>query len=403
MTASGETPRTVGVGLISVGWMGRLHSRAYSVLPFFFPEIGIRPRLVAAADTALPGREYAEAVLGFARTTSDYREVLADPEVDVVSICAPNFLHAEIAVAAAEAGKPFWVEKPVGRSAIETAAVRDAALKAGVATTIGFNYRHVPAVQHARQLIDSGALGRITNVRGRFFGGFSSNPDDPFTWRFEREQSGSGVLNDLMGHLADLIHHLLGPIGSVTAVTGTYITERPGLKGSPQEGIPLPVENEDYATMLIRFDDSAVAAGALGSLEASRIAVGPKSEYGFEIFGTEGSLRWEFERLNELEVAIGRSGPHVGYTRVFADSGFPEYARFQPSSGTGMGYDDLKVIEAKNFLVSATGGSAEGSNIADALASARVLSAAEESAGTGQWVRIPVVPGNTSNTKEKNT
>ncbi|MEZ3161169.1 Gfo/Idh/MocA family oxidoreductase [Microbacterium sp. BWT-B31] len=400
MTASGDNPRTVGVGLISVGWMGRLHSRAYSVLPFFFPELGIRPRLVAAADTAAAGREYAHRVLGFARTYSDYREVLADPEVDVVSICAPNFLHAEISIAAAEAGKPFWVEKPVGRSAIETGAVRDAAVTAGVPTTIGFNYRHVPAVEHARQLIDDGVLGTITNVRGRFFGGFSSNPDDPFTWRFEREQSGSGVLNDLMGHLVDLIHYLLGPIASVTAVTGTYITERPGLKGTAQEGARIPVENEDYSTMLIQFDDSAVAAGALGSLEASRIAVGPKSEYGFEIFGTEGSLRWEFERLNELEVAIGRSGSHVGYTRVFADASFPEYGRFQPSSGTGMGYDDLKVIEAKKFLASATG-DAEGSNIADALASAQVLAAAEESASTGQWVPTPVVPGNTSNTKEK--
>src|SRR5436189_16007 len=119
MTASGETPRTVGVGLISVGWMGRLHSRAYSVLPFFYPELGIRTRLVAAADTAPAGREYAANVLGYERTFADYRDVLADPEVEVVSICAPNFLHAEIAVAAAEAGKPFWVEKPVGRSAIE--------------------------------------------------------------------------------------------------------------------------------------------------------------------------------------------------------------------------------------------------------------------------------------------
>ncbi|RZT66474.1 putative dehydrogenase [Microcella alkaliphila] len=401
MTASGETPRTVGVGLISVGWMGRLHSRAYSVLPFFYPELGIRTRLVAAADTAPAGREYAANVLGFERTFADYRDVLADPEVEVVSICAPNFLHAEIAVAAAEAGKPFWVEKPVGRSAIETAAVRDAAEKAGVPTTIGFNYRHVPAVEHARQLINEGTIGTITNVRGRFFGGFSSNPEDPFTWRFEREQSGSGVLNDLMGHLADLIHYLLGPIGSVTAVTGTYLTDRPGLKGTPHEGTRVPVQNEDYATMLIRFDDSAVAAGALGSLEASRIAVGPKSEYGFEIFGTEGSLRWEFERLNEIEIAIGRTGSHVGYTRVFADRSFPEYDRFQPSSGTGMGYDDLKVIEAKKFLVSATGGPAEGSNIADALASAQVLSAAEESAASSQWVTTPVVPGNTSNTKEK--
>src|SRR5690606_6211368 len=168
-------------------------------------------------------------VLGYASTTADYREVLANPEVDVVSICAPNFLHAEIGVAAARAGKPFWIEKPVGRGAADTAAVRDAAIEAGVATSIGFNYRQPPAIQRARQLITEGALGRITNVRGRFFGGFNADPQAPRAWRFVRKQSGSGVLGDLMGHLVDLVHFLLGPIGSVTATTGTYIPERPGL------------------------------------------------------------------------------------------------------------------------------------------------------------------------------
>lgn len=400
MNTSAASARTVNVGLVSVGWMGRLHSRAYSVLPLYFPELNVKARLVTAADTAQAGRDYAVDVLGYEKAVSDYREILADPEIDVVSICAPNFLHAEIAVAAAEAGKAFWVEKPVGRSAADTQLVFDAATKAGVVNTIGFNYRHAPAVEHARELINSGALGTITNVRGRFFGGFSSNPNDPLTWRFERALGGSGVLGDLMGHLVDLVHYLLGPISEINGVTGTYITERPGLKGTPAEGTMVPVENEDYATLLIRFDDEAVAAGALGSLEASRIAVGPKSEYGFEIFGTEGSVRWEFERLNELEVAIGREGPHVGYTRVFADRHFPEYDRFQPSSGTGMGYDDFKVIEAKKFLQAFLGGAAEGSNISDALASAQVLSATEESAETGQWVKTPTIPGHTGNIKE---
>lgn len=399
MTDSPASPRSIGVGLVSVGWMGRLHSRAYTNVPLVYPELGIRPRFVQAADVAQSGRDYARDVLGYASTTADYRDVLANPDVDVVSICAPNFLHAEIGIAAAQAGKPFWIEKPVGRSADETASIRDAALEANVATCIGFNYRQPPAVERARQLIQDGALGTITNVRGKFFGGFNSDPDAPRAWRFVRELSGSGVLGDLMGHLVDLVHFLLGPISSVTASTGTYVRNRPALPGSPDEGHRLPVENEDYANMLIRFDDSAFAVSALGSLEASWIAVGPKAEYGIEIYGTEGSLRWDFERLNELELAIRRPGESLGYTRLFADDTFPEYARFQPGSGTPMGYDDFKTIEARKFLLAATGGPAESSNIHDALASAQVLTAAEESAATGLWVNTPVVPGHTANVR----
>lgn len=391
------TTRTLGVGLISVGWMGKMHSRAYTSLPLIYPELGVRSRLVRAADTAETGRTYARDVLGYESVVADYHEVLADPEVDVVSICSPNFLHAEMGVAAARAGKPFWIEKPVGRGVEDTRLVESAADEAGVITSIGFNYRNPPAVQRAKQLIDSGALGRITNIRGRYFGGFSSNPDDPLTWRFVRALSGSGVLGDLMGHLVDQIHYLVGPIAAVTATTGTYLAARPALPGATGSGDRQPVENEDYATMLVRFDGSAVAAGALGSLEASRIAVGPRSEYGFEIFGTEGSVRWEFERMNELEVALHRTGPQIGYTRVFADTTFPEFDRFQPSSGTGMGYDDLKTIEAARFVAAVLGGTAAGSNIHDAVASAQVLSAAEQSAASGRWIETPLVAGTTAN------
>ena len=142
-----------GIGLISVGWMGKLHSRAYQSIPLVYPELKIRPRFVHAADTTAERADYARAVLGYARAGTDYREVLADPDVDVVSICAPNMLHREIGVAAARAGKPFWIEKPVGRDASETAAVAAAAQAAGVITSIGYNYRHVPAVERVRELI----------------------------------------------------------------------------------------------------------------------------------------------------------------------------------------------------------------------------------------------------------
>src|ERR671923_2217414 len=189
-TTTNGTVNDIGVGLISVGWMGKLHSRAYQAVPYVYPETGIRPRLVHAADTAPDRAVYAREVLGYARGTTDYREVLADPEVDVVSICAPNMLHREIGVAAAEAGKPFWIEKPVGRSVEETAAVAAAANAAGLVTSIGYNYRHAPAVEHSRELVASGALGRITNVRAVFFSGYAAEPKGALSWRFQRGAAG---------------------------------------------------------------------------------------------------------------------------------------------------------------------------------------------------------------------
>jgi len=397
------TSRTIGVGLISVGWMGKVHSRAYQALPVVYPELGIKPRLIIAADTAQDRVDYAVDVLGYERGTLDYHDVLNDPEVDVVSICAPNFLHAEIGIAAAKAGKAFWIEKPVGRGAVETEAVELAANEAGVLSTIGFNYRHAPAVEHIKQLIADGSLGRITNVRGVFFADYSSEPNGALSWRFIRGLAGSGVLGDLMGHLVDLVHYMVGPVAEVSGFTKTVHTERPVLqmgKGTHfdviEGGEMKPVENEDYAGMLVRFAENAVGAGAIGTLEASRVSVGPRASYNFEIYGTEGSVKWDFERMNELQVAIGRKQQHLGYQRVMVGPGFGDFSNFQPGAGTGMGYDDLKVIEAKKFLEAFVGGQALNSNIHDAVAAARVVDAVEVSDESRQWVAIKQVSGTTA-------
>src|SRR5919198_660555 len=192
------TSAHLGVGLISVGWMGKLHTRAYQALRSVYPELGLRPRLVHAADTAPDRARYAQEVLGYAKAGTDYRDVLADPDVDVVSICAPTGLHREIGVATAEAGKPFWIEKPVGRDAKETADVAAAAAKAGVVTSIGYNYRHAPAVEHVRELVAEGALGRVTNVRAVFFAGYAAEPKGALSWRFKRGRAGSGAPRDLL-------------------------------------------------------------------------------------------------------------------------------------------------------------------------------------------------------------
>lgn len=395
--------KTIGVGLISVGWMGKVHSRAYNALPVVFPELGIKPRLVIAADTAQDRADYAVDVLGYEQGTLDYHEVLNHPDVDVVSICAPNFLHAEIGIAAAKAGKAFWIEKPVGRGAEDTESVEKAAVEAGVVSTIGFNYRHAPAVEHIKELVASGQLGRITNFRGVFFADYSSEPNGALSWRFIRKLAGSGVLGDLMGHLTDLIHYMVGPIADVNGITSTIHTERPVQQMGVgthfdviEGGEKKPVENEDYAGMIVRLADNAVGAGAVGTLEASRAAVGPRARYTFEIYGTEGSVIWDFERMNELQVAIGRKGLHIGYQRVMVAPGFGDFGAFQPGAGTGMGYDDLKVVEAKKFLLAVTGGEAKNSNIHDAVAAARVNDAVEESMKTKQWVSVKPAAGTTA-------
>ena len=372
-------------------------------LSHIYPELDVEIELIIAADTSEERAAYAKSVLGYRESTTDYHNVLNHPDVDVVSICSPNFLHKEMGVAAAKAGKAFWIEKPVGRGAHETEAVAAAAAQADVLTTIGFNYRNPPVVEHAKQLIASGALGRITNVRGTFFADYSSEPKGALSWRFKREFAGSGVLGDLMGHLADLVQYLLGPISEVNAVTKTIYTERPILQMGQgthfdviEGGEMGAVENEDYAGMLIRFGDSAIAADAVGTLEACRASVGPRASYNFEIYGTEGSLKWDFERMNELEVAIGRSGLNLGYQRVMAAPGMGDFSHFLPGAGTSMGYDDLKLIECRKFIEAYLGGPAKNCNIQDAVASARVLSAAEESAASRQWVSVPATDGTTA-------
>jgi predicted dehydrogenase len=401
-STNGRAVHDIGVGLISVGWMGKLHTRAYQALPTVYPELGLRPRLVHAVDTAPDRAEYARDVLGYAKASTDYRDVLADPDVDVVSICAPTGLHREIGVAAAEAGKPFWIEKPVGRDAKEAADVAAAASRSGVVTSVGYNYRHAPAVERVRELVANGDLGRITNVRAVFFNSYASEPKGALSWRFIRDLAGFGALGDLLSHVVDLVQYLLGPISEVNGLTSTVYTERPILPmGSGthfaviEDGELGTVENDDYAAALVRFAPDSRAAGAVGTLEASRVIVGPECDLSFEIYGTEGSATWNFEQMNELRVCLGRGGPHHGYTTVLGNSHLGDYAHFQPGPANSMGYDDLKVIEAKKFIVAVTGGERRNSTVDDAHHVAEVIAAAAASSESGTWQLVPAVPSAT--------
>src|ERR1700744_5637144 len=325
-----------GVGRIGGGWMGKLHSPAYQAISQVYPELKIRPQLVHAADTAPDRADYAREVLGYAKAGTDYRDVLADPDVDVVSICAPHMLHREIGVAAARAGKPFWIEKPVGREASEPTELAAAVRAAGVVTSIGYNYRHAPAVERVRELIAAGELGRITNVRAVFFNSYANEPNGALSWRFRRDQAGSGALCDLLSHVIDLVQYVVAPITEVTSLLSTVHTQRPILPmGSAdhfaviENGELGEVENDDYAAALVRFA-GARAAGAVGTLEASRVSVGPQCGLGFEIYGTDGVATGNVAQMNELRLCLGRGGPDLGYTTVLGNSALGDYARFQP-------------------------------------------------------------------------
>ncbi|MGW3464600.1 Gfo/Idh/MocA family protein [Streptomyces olivaceoviridis] len=381
---------TLGVAVIGFGWMGRVHTQAYARLPHHYPRLPLRPRLVSVAEE-VPGRaEEAAERFGFASATRDWREVAADPRVQAVSVTAPNFLHREIGVAVAEAGKHLWIEKPVGLTAGDARAVADAVAKAGVRGTVGFNYRNAPAVEAARELIASGEIGTVTHVRIRLFSDYAAHPDGALTWRYERERGGSGVLGDLASHGADLARFLLGDITSLTADTAVFVPERARPSGATAGhalaagGEPGPVENEDYVSCLLRF-----ASGARGVLEACRVSVGEQNNYGFEVHGTRGAVFWDFRRMNELKVSRGTTYQDQPVSTVYVGPGAGEFAAFQPGAANAMGYDDLKVIEAYRFVRSIAEGTPYGTTLADAVHSATVLDAMAESAASGTWVTLP--------------
>ena len=381
--------RTVGIGLVGVGWMGRVHSAAYRRVREHFPDCAGRARLVVAADESEARARSAVDQLGFERWTTDWRDVVADPDVEAISIAAPNYLHREVALAASAAGKHLWCEKPAGRSVSETADIAVAAERAGVTTVVGFNYRQAPAVQHAARLISSGALGTIRQYRSQFIAGYAANPRGVLSWRFLRSQAGQGVLGDLMSHAVDLAHFLLGPVDRVVSHLETTVTERPLAAGEAthfavvDSGDLAAVENEDAVVSLVRF-----ASGVTGTIEASRVTVGPQARYAFEVNGERGAAAWDFERMNELLVYLPLENGDAGYARVLMGPAQPPFGNFQPGPGVAMGFDDLKVVEASLLLESVVDGIQREPGVREALAAARVLAAMERSSSSGAWEAV---------------
>jgi predicted dehydrogenase len=382
--------QTVGIAIIGFGWMGRVHAQAYSRVVHHFSDVGVEPHLVAVADE-VPGRaEEAAARFGFERATREWRELLTDPRVEAVSVTAPNWLHREIGVAVAEAGRHLWIEKPVGLSAADARAVGDAVVSAGVHSAVGFNYRNAPAVQLARELIGQGAIGRVTHGRVQFLSDYAASPDGALTWRYSRDRGGPGVLGDLASHAVDLVRHVLGEVVSLVSDTAVFIAERPRAGAataghvSAAGGEPGPVENEDQVGALLQL-----ASGARVLLEASRVAAGEQNAYGFEVHGTAGRLAWDFRRMGELEVSRGPQAADLPVQRVLVGPGAGDYAAFQPGAGIAMGYDDTKVVEAHEFLRSIADARPYGANVVDAVRAAELVEALAHSSATRRWVDLP--------------
>lgn len=382
-------PGELRVGVVGFGWMGRVHARALSRLVQHYVDLPLRPRLVAVADTATDDRtQQAAQVFGFADQHTDWRELVARDDLDLVCVTGPNFIHRDVSVAVAASGKHLWVEKPAGRNLAETREIAAAVRAAGVQSAAGFNYRNAPAVEHARELVRSGRLGQIEHTTVRFSSDYSAHPDGALSWRFRNEQAGSGVLGDLVSHATDLARFVVGDVTELVTDTATFIADRPEASGAAShfsrgEGPRSPVENEDYVAALLRFAD-----GSRGLLESSRTDVGDQCAYGIEVHGTQGAVAWDFRRMGELRVCLDQDYQDASYATVLMTPGQGELAAFQPGTGIAMSYDDLKVIEAHRLVRSIATGESAGATISDAVAAAELVEAMLESATSRSWVSL---------------
>jgi len=384
--------RTIGIGVIGMGWMGEVHSRAYRAIPDRFYESGLQPRLVICADPVEARAQAAQQRFGFERYTTDWRTVIADPAVEVVNVTAPNGMHLEINRAAAEAGKHILCEKPVGKEPGETIQSAALAREAGIITGVGYNYRWAPVVQYARQLIADGKLGQLTHYHGRFLNGYAGDPNGFLSWRFEAA-NGLGTLSDLMSHVIDMAHMLAGPITRVTSDQEIFIRQRPipqagsGThydKGS-SDGPQGDVTNEDYVSALVRFEN-----GAHGMLEACRVINGAKCDMAFEIYGTKGAIKWTMERMSELQLQWRNDANPAedGYTTLLSGPAHPYHRHFNPAWGLNLSYEDLKIIEAYNFLQAVASGQQGEPGFGEALAVAQVQQAILRSWTSERWETV---------------
>ena len=383
--------KDIRIGLIGAGFMGKAHATAFKNVPLVFGNELARPILEVIADVDEQAVEKRAAEFGFARWTTEWRDVIKDPQVDLVDITTPNHLHTEMAIAAAEAGKHVYCEKPLANTSADAARIVAAVEKAGVTSLVGFNYLKNPAQAFARQLIQAGELGEITLFRGTFDQDFLANPDVPFSWRLDRIQAGTGALGDLGSHTIGFAHFLVGEILEVCGVEVTKIKERTipsggsGYAASAQSGAEKRmVENEDIMEFLIRFEN-----GAIGSIGTSRIGMGRKLGLGYEIQGTKGSLFFTQERMNEIKL-YRHTDPdrEKGFKTVYIGPEHPGYGAFFGLAGIGLGYNDQKIIEAHDLLTAVALGEPVQPDVRFAYGVNKVIDAVDLSCRERRWVHV---------------
>ena len=376
---------TLGVGMVGYAFMGAAHSQGWRTAGHAF-DLPLRPVLAAIAGRDAQRVRAAADKHGWAATETDWRALITRDDVHLVDICTPGDSHAEIAIAALEAGKHVLCEKPLANSVVEAEAMvaaAEAARSRGQLAMVGFNYRRVPALTFARRLIADGRLGTLRHVRVSYLQDWLVDPDFPLTWRLQREHAGSGALGDLGAHIVDLAQFLAGEVlVGVSAQMETFVRERPRLDGA-SSGL---TASGGAARGPVTVDDAAVftgrlASGALATFEATRMATGRKNALRLEINGESGSLAFDLEPLNELSFHDHREPAETaGFRRILVTEPDHPYLDAWWPPGHGLGYEHTFVHQARDLVHAIASGAAPSPSFADGLQVQRVLAAVEESA-----------------------
>ncbi len=376
--------REVNVALIGYAFMGRAHSNAWrQVSRFLQPKLTPRLKVLCGRDRA--GVRRAAAQLGWDEWSTDWREVVARPDVDVVDVATPGDSHAEIAIAAAKAGKAILCEKPLANDVREARAMLRAVDKAGVTHMLCHNYRRIPAVMLARELVASGRIGRVFHYRGTYLQDWCIDPALPLLWRFRKEKSGSGALGDILSHSLDLGRYVTG--SEVTEVSGaleTFVKQRPLPENTKKRG---KVTVDDAALALVRF-----ANGALGSIEGTRFAAGRKNYNRFEVNGSKGSIAFDLERMNELEFYSREDGAsEQGFKRILVTEPSHAFTGSWWPPGHIIGYEHTFTHTVHDFLNAMASGTRVRPDFEDGVRNQLVLEAIEKSARLKRWVPVPAL------------
>jgi predicted dehydrogenase len=367
---------TLRLGLIGSGFMGKTHTFGFAVAARVF-DLPYEVEMRTLADVSKPQAEAAAAALGFGHATGDWRTIVADPNIDIVDITAPNALHKEMALAAIAAGKHVYCEKPLAPLASEAREMAEAAERAGIKTQVGFNYLCNPMIACARDMIAGGELGVIRSYRGVHAEDYMADASSPFTFR--HEPAGGGALADIGSHALATAEFLLGPISRVIGDCVTAVSERPDGKGARRA-----VKVDDIGRAFLRFEN-----GASGSVEANWIATGRKMQHDFEIYGTKGALVFSQERFNELHFySTADAAGRAGFRRIEAGPDQPPYARFCVAPGHQLGFNDLKAIEVVGYLDAIAGKRSEPFNFRAGLRVQTLVEAIQKSSQAARWLDV---------------